>query len=111
MHDQVVCRNIKPFQELAQRENFRVIGKEFFVVEPDHIIIVYVMPKMLVTNVLVGTISGSAQPGQKAAERRIVTDTLEYEIVAAFVNQVGGNGHGMGQQQSCADIHKHTVGK
>ena len=57
------------------------------------------MPEVFVAHVFVGAIGSTAEPAQYTAESSVVTLAFEHEIVAAFMNQVGGNCHRVCQQK------------
>ena len=103
--------DVEPLEATHDPEYQRVPVEELLVVEPDHVVIVDVVPEMLVSHVLVGAVGCAAQPAHRPAEGGIVPAAFEDEIVAAFVNQVGGDGHCVREKQCCRRIDDPGIGK
>ena len=99
MHDQVVSGNIKPLEKSCDAYAERVICKEFFIVEPDNIIIIDMMSKMFVAYVLVGSIGRPAQPAQHSPQLRVVAYAFENQVVPALMNHIGSDYHSVRQEQ------------
>ena len=70
------------------------------ILEPDDVVIIDMMTKVLVAYVLVGAIRRTTKPGHEAPEHGVVAGFPEYQVVAAFVNQVRRNKHAVREGQS-----------
>jgi len=62
------------------------------------------MSKVLVTHVLVGAIRSAAQPTHRSPETRVVSVSLEYELMATLVDQIRGDHHCVGKQQGSQQV-------
>ena len=85
MHDEIVCGNVKEFQNNRYTVNNGVASKKRFVVEPDNVVIVYMMAKMFVANIFIGAIARTDHPGEKTTQSSIVIILSENGIVSAIV--------------------------
>ena len=59
---------------------------------------------VLVAYVFVVAVAGATDPQQDFTQPAMVAILAKQAVVRAFVNQVGGDDHGMGQQQTADDI-------
>ena len=105
MHDQVVRGNVEPLQRPDGPEDERVALEKLLVFEPDHVVVVDVVPEVLVTHVFVSAVGRAAQPAHRAAEGRIVSAAAKHEIVPALMDQVGGDDHRVCQQHRGQGVH------
>ena len=72
--------------------------KKFIAHEPDRIVVIHVVAKMLVTNIFKSAVGSPADPVQKTAKPRIGLIAAENGVVAAFVNHIGGYRHRVCEQ-------------
>ena len=104
VHDQVVRRNIEPFQRPGQPQRERMPREPLVVLEPDDIVVVDMMAEVLVAHVFVGAIGGPAEPAHQAAQPGVMLAPAEDQVMAALVYQVCGNHHRMCEQQCGNDV-------
>ncbi len=109
VHEQIVRGYVEPLEKFYQFHQPGMAIKEFLVHKPDRIVIVHVMAKMLVPNVLEGAVGSPANPVQKTAQARIGIVTGKHRIVAAFVDHVSRNRHGMAQQERGAQVDQPVI--
>ncbi len=106
MHDQVVRRDIEPLEQARDAQHAGMIGEELLIVEPDDIVVVDVVPEVFVAHVLVSAVGCAADPAQETTEISVMSNAPENEVVAALMDHVRGDGHAVGQQQGCQDVHE-----
>ena len=95
MHDQIVRRNVKPLENLGEFQGLGMLCEKPLIIEPDNIIVIDVVSKMLVTNIFIGAVRRTANPGEKAPQRRVVPDFSKYQIVPTLVDHVSRDSHRM----------------
>ncbi len=73
MHDEIMCGNVKKLQRNRYTIDNGVASKKRFIVEPDNVVIIYMVAKMFVANIFIGAVARTAHPGEKTAQSGIVT--------------------------------------
>ena len=106
MHYEVVSGNVEPFKSAHDFQDQRVSLEKTVVLEPNDVVVIDVVAKMLVSHVLVRAVGRTAQPAHRTTEGRIVTAAFEHEVMSALVNQVRGDGHRVCQQQGRHSVHQ-----
>ena len=87
-HDEIVCGNVEPLEEFDEARKNGVSLEESFVVEANDIIVVDMVPKMLVTHVLIGAVRRATKPAQEFAELGIVLMVGDGKIFVTPIEQV-----------------------
>ena len=72
--------------------------EERFVVKPNHVIVVNMMPEVFVAHILEATIARATYPAQQLAELGVASIDLKYGVVGTFVDEIGGNDHTVAEQ-------------
>jgi hypothetical protein len=68
MHENVVGWNIEPLTQDGYFVYEGVVPEKSLVVKPDHIVIVDVMTEVFVTDIFLGSITGSTYPAKHVAK-------------------------------------------